>query len=450
MRLNRVHRTIAAVAAATVVGATLSACSGGTEDGGTGGAEGATAEEIEAALQEGGTMTYWTWTPQAEDQVAAFEAAYPNVDVELVDTQGAADNNTELQNAIAAGDGVPDVVQLEYQSIPQYQLPGQLTDLSAFGYAELEDLYTPSTWGAVTQNGGIWGLPQDSGPMALFYNKAVFDQYGIAVPATWDEYVEAGRKLHAADPTKFIANDGGGDAGTVTSLIWQAGGKPFQAEGETVTIDLADEGSQKWAEMYQPLIDEDLLGDIPGWSDEWFAALGDGTIATLTTGAWMPGVFESGAPAGAGNWRVAPMPTYDGTPANAENGGSAQVVPAAAENKLLGAGFLKWLNSSEESVELFLASGGFPATVADLQSDEFLSYESEYFGGQKINEVLVAGADSVNSGWAYLPWQSYANSIFTDTVGQAYLDKSSLTDGLAKWQAENATYGAEQGFTVSE
>ncbi|MFE7504468.1 ABC transporter substrate-binding protein [Promicromonospora sp. NPDC057488] len=443
------NRRVALGALAALMAASLTACSGGGgDDGGGGGAsEGASADEIEAALQEGGSMSYWTWTPQAETQVAAFEKAYPNVDVTLVDTVGAGDANTKLQNAIAAGTGVPDVVQIEYQSIPQFQLPGQLVDLTAFGFADLEDLYTPSTWGAISQQ-GIWGLPQDSGPMAFFYNQDVFDAAGVEVPTTWDEYKEAAAKIKQHDPETCIGNDTG-DAGFTTSMIWQAGGKPFHTENGEVTIDLADEGSTKWADMYQPLIDDELLCQLPGWSDEWYQALNDGTIGSVALGAWMPGILEDGVPDGKGKWRVAPMPTYDGTPTNAENGGSAESIPGAAENKLLAAGFLKWLNSSDESIEAFMETGGFPATVKQLESPEFLGYESEYFGGQKINEVLAAGAADVNEGWQYLPWQSYANSIFADTVGQSYLDKTSLTDGLAAWQEENVSYGTEQGFTVN-
>ena len=120
----------------------------------------------------------------------------------------------------------------------------------------------------------------------------------------------------------------------------------------------------------------------------------------------------------------------------------------ASKNKDLAAGFLKWLNSDPESIKIFLASGGFPGTVADLQSPEFKGVESEYFGGQKINEVLVAGAEAVSTGWQYLPWQSYANSIYSDTAGQAYLNHTDLADGLADWQAANAKYGAEQGYTI--
>jgi len=285
--------------------------------------------------------------------------------------------------------------------------------------------------------------------MALFYNKAVFDQFGIAVPTTWDEYVAAAQTLHAADPSKYITADLG-DAGFTTSMIWQAGGQPFQTDGTDVTIDLQDEGSKKWADTWNTLVENQLVAPISAWSDEWFQALGNGTIATLATGAWMPGNLESGAPDGAGNWRVAPMPTYDGKPASAENGGGGQAVTKQSSNPALAAGFLWWLNNSNDSISIFLESGGFPSTTSQLGSDEFLSAEPEYFGGQKINEVLAAAADSVVPGWQYLPFQVYGNSIFGDTVGQAYENHSDLNEGLTTWQDALVEYGNAQGFTVNK
>src|SRR3546814_8477225 len=38
------------------------------------------------------------------------------------------------------------------------------------------DQYTASTWSAVTADDAIYGLPQDSGPMVLLYNKEIFDR----------------------------------------------------------------------------------------------------------------------------------------------------------------------------------------------------------------------------------------------------------------------------------
>jgi multiple sugar transport system substrate-binding protein len=284
--------------------------------------------------------------------------------------------------------------------------------------------------------------------MAMFYNKTVFDKYGLTVPKTWDEYVADAQKLHAADPNAYITSDSG-DSGFTTSMIWQAGGRPFSADGTKVSINLQDDGTKKWTATWDKLVQGKLLSTVPGWSDDWFKALGNGSIATLVTGAWMPGVLESSVKDGAGAWRVAPIPTYDGTPTNAENGGGAQVVLKQSKNQALAAGFLKWLNNDPASIKVFLASGGFPSTTKDLNSSDFLATAPSYFGGQKINEVLVDGAKNVSTGWHYLPFQVYANSIYGDTVGQSYSSNTSLNPGLQAWQKALVTYGNQQGFTVT-
>jgi multiple sugar transport system substrate-binding protein len=437
-------RTTLVTAAVVSLGLTLAGCSGG----GGGGASEGSPEALDAALEEGGTISFWSWTPAATQQAEAFMEEYPNVTVEVVESGGASDQTLRLQNALTAGSGIPDVVSMEYQTIPQFQLAGELLDLTPYGFDELEDLYSASTWDSVTPVDGVWGLPQDSGPMAMFYNETVFTAAGIEVPATWDEYVAAGEALKAANPAQCIVADNG-NAGFVNSMIWQAGGRPYSVVGETVNINLQDEGSQKWAESWNRLVENGLNCEMSEWSDEWFASLSDGTIATVVSGAWMPGVFEASAPAASGQWRVAPTPTYDGTPANANIGGTGGVIPAQAENPDLGAAFLRWLLSEQASLDIFMGTGGFPSTVANLESTEFLEYESEYFGGQKINEVLVAGIDSVGEDWSYLPWQPYANSIAGETVGQSYLERSDLNEGLVSWQDANIEYAERQGFTVS-
>jgi multiple sugar transport system substrate-binding protein len=442
--IRRQGKAVVVLAATLALG--LAGCSSGSS-GDTPPAGGGSPDSVDAALSQGGTIIYWSWTPQAEEQVAAFEKAYPNVKVSYVNAGTGNDHYTKLQNAIKAGSGAPDVAQIEYQALPQFALTGALVDLDQYGFGAFEKDYTPSTWNSSKAGGRIYGLPQDSGPMALFYNKQVFDQYGIAVPKTWDEYLAAARKLHAADPAKYITNDNG-DAGFTTSMIWQAGGRPFATQDRSVTINLQDAGAKKWTAVWNQLLKEKLLGQTPSWTDEWYRALGNGTIATLVTGAWMPGVLESSVKDGAGKWAVAPMPSYDGQPVTAENGGSAQSVLKQSKNPALAAGFVRWLNHDENSIKVFLDSGGFPATTADLRSATFRDKASDYFAGQQVNQVLTAAADSVAKGWSYLPYQLYANGIYPDTVGKAYLNGSDIDTGLLDWQQALVDYGNQQGFTV--
>ncbi len=439
------RRGLAALAVAAVAAVSLAACSGTSGSGGNGGS----ASDLDAALKKGGELTYWTWTPSGQDQADAFMKAYPNVKVKVVNAGTATDEYKKLQNAVKAGSGAPDVAQIEYYALQQFALSDSLLDLNQYGMGDLKSKYTSSTWGAVNIDKGLYGLPQDSGPMVLLYNKSIFDKYGLTVPKTWDEYVADAAKLHQADPTKFITNDAG-DPGFAQPLIWQAGGRPYKTDGTKVTVNLQDKGTKKWADTWNKLLEPGLLSDIPTWSDDWYKALGNGTLSTIVTGAWMPGILEGSVKEGAGQWRVAPLPSYDGTPTTAENGGSAQSVIKQTKNPALAAAFLRWLNSSDDSINVFLKSGGFPSTTAQLNADSFLNEAPEYFGGQQINKVLVDASKNVSTGWQYLPFQVYANSVFADTVGKAYAAKSDLNAGLKSWQQNIVDYGNKQGFSVNK
>jgi multiple sugar transport system substrate-binding protein len=439
----------AAVATAAVLA--LAACGGGNDSssGSSGSGSGSTVSDadVQAALQKGGTLTVWAWEPTLKQVVTKFQEKYPNVKVNLVNAGTGNDQYTALQNAIAAGKGVPDVAQIEYFALPQFALGKSLTSLAGYGAENLKADFTPGPWSSVHSSNDIFALPMDSGPMAMFYNKDVFDKYGIKVPTTWQEFLDAARKLHKADPKAYITNDTG-DAGFTTSMIWQAGGKPYTVDGTNVSINFTDPGAAEYTKVWQQLISEKLLAPISSWSDQWFQGIGNGSIATLTTGAWMPANFVSSAPSGSGKWRVADMPQWTaGGTATAENGGSSLAIMDKGANKALAYGFMKYADDGD-GVQVRVDNGAFPATTAQLSSPSFLDTEFKYFGGQKANAIFAKSAQNVVTGWNYLPFQVYANSVFNDTVGKAYVSSTTLADGLKAWQDQSTKYGNEQGFTV--
>ncbi|MFD9872169.1 ABC transporter substrate-binding protein [Streptomyces niveus] len=438
-------RLLRGIALLSVLALGATACGG--SDGDSSDQKPVSAEDIQAALKKGGTVTVWAWEPTLEKVAADFQVKYPKVKINLVGERSGDKHYTALSNAISAEKGVPDVAQVEYFAVGQYSLTKGLTELSPFGAGKLADKYTPGPWNAVSDGDNVYGLPMDSGPMALFYNKKVFDKHKIAVPTTWDEYVDAARELHKADPEVFIANDAG-DAGFATSMLWQAGSRPYTVDGTEVKVDFSDAGAKKYTDTWQQLLDEKLLAPVNGWTDDWYKGLGDGTIATLATGAWMPANFVTGVPKAAGDWRAAPMPAWtEGDKASAENGGSSLALPALGRNKELAYAFAEYANAGD-GVPTRVEQGAFPATTAELRSAEFRDTEFEYFGGQKANEIFADSAANVADDWAYLPFQQYANSIFNDTVGKAYVSDTELAAGLKSWQDASVKYGKEQGFTV--
>ena len=435
---------------ASALALTLGACGGGSSPSAGGSSPSATTTASPTQSASGPVeITVWAWEPTLKAVVTAFQAANPDIKVDLQNVGGAADTYTKLDNAIAAGSGAPDIAQVEYYAVGQYAIPGKLADLTQFGAADLSSTFTTGTWNAVTlsNSGKVYGLPVDSGPMALFYNKATFDKAGISQPpATWDEFYQDAKKIRALGKNYYITTDNG-DAGFATSMMWQAGAKPFQVSSDAVTINLGEAGVVKFADFWQKMIDEDLINTrIPGWSDDWFKGLGDGTLATLITGAWMPANLIGSSPNASGNFRVAttPVPTA-GTPANSENGGSSLAILASSEKKEAAFKFLKF-NSAGDGVAIRLKGGNFPSTTADLAKADFLGYTDKYFGGQEYNKVLAQAAKDVLPGWSYLPYQVYANSIFGDKVKDAYSGKGKLKDAYAAWQTDLEKYGKENGF----
>ncbi|GHH94261.1 ABC transporter substrate-binding protein [Streptomyces capillispiralis] len=435
-----------ALVCALALGAT--ACGGSDDEGSA--PKTVSEADVRAALDKGGSLTVWAWEPTLKQVVADFEKEHPKVEVNLVNAGTGNDQYKALQNAMSAKKGVPDVAQVEYYAMGQYALTKQLTDLEGFGADKLADRYSPGPWNGVKAGGeGIYGLPMDSGPMALFYNKAVFDKHKIKVPTTWDEYVDAARDLKKADPKAYITNDAG-DAGFATSLLWQAGSRPYDVDGTTVGIDFSDEGAKTYTDTWQKLLDEKLVAPVTSWSDDWYKGLGDGTIATLAIGAWMPANLASGVKDAAGDWRVAPLPQWQaGGRASAENGGSALTLPELGGNEALAYAFVEYANAGK-GVDTRVKGGAFPATTAQLNSPAFQNTEFPYFGGQQANRIFAESAANVADDWSYLPYQVYANSIFNDTVGKAYVSGTKLADGLKSWQDASVKYGEEQGFTVEK
>jgi multiple sugar transport system substrate-binding protein len=444
--VRRWAQGLAVLTAATLGLTACSSSDSGSGSGSDGKASGAKA--VQSALAKGGTITVWAWEPTLKQVVTDFQTKYPKVHVKLVNAGSGNDQYTALQNAVQAGKGVPDVAQIEYFALGQFAYGKSVADVSSFGAKSLSKAYSSGPWSSVNVNGGIYGLPMDSGPMALFYNKKVFDKYKIPVPTTWDQYLSDAQKLHKADPKAYITADPG-DAGLTTSLIWEAGGKPYKVDGTKVSVDFSsDKGTATYDTMWQQLVSRHLLSPITPWSDQWYRGLADGTIATLSAGAWMPADFTSGVAAASGDWRVAPLPQWQaGAHASAENGGSALSVMQASTNKELAYAFLQYADQGA-GVQARIKGGAFPATTADLNSPAFLNTAFPYFGGQKANQIFSQSAKNVLPGWSYLPYQAYANSVFNDTVGKAYVSSTPLTTGLKSWQDASVRYGKQQGFSV--
>ncbi|SFR51856.1 ABC transporter substrate-binding protein [Microbacterium azadirachtae] len=439
MKKNIWMRAAVVVGAASLMMGALAGCQGGSDA-----AQGGSKADIDAALKKGGELTWWTWSDATQKQADAFTKEHPNVKIKVVKLDNPDAAVTKLQNAVKAGSGAPDIVPVEYQTMPQLTMAGALADMTSYGFDGYKDQFTASTWSSVNVNGKLVGIPMDSGPMVFIYNKDLYAAAGITeAPKTWDEFVKDSAAIHAKDPNTYIAT--GGDAGFFTSMIWASGGHPFKTDGEKVTIDLQDEGSKKFADMWGGMLQRGELSPLATWSDEWSKALNQDKLATLMMGSWMISGMDDH---GAGKWQVAPMPTWDGTPGSAENGGSGLSVTDQSKNKALAAAVLQFM--ADGTGRTLINQNGFPSTVKEFDNADWKSMTFAAYGDQKPNPIGADSAKSVIAGWQYLPFQGYANNVFGDSVGKAIGAKGDLNAALKEWQKTLVDYGNQQGFQVNK
>lgn len=433
----------------------LTACGGGGDGGDTGGG-GAPEEvgqaEIDEAMQTPTELTFWTWVPNIENEVALFEKQYPDIDVKVVNAGQGEPQYQKLRTALEAGEGAPDVVQMEFQYIPTFTITESLLDLRPYLADDFGDQFVEWTWQQVSgQDGEVWAVPQDSGPMGMLYRQDIFDQHGIEPPATWEEFAQAARTLHEADPNAYLTNLAPNQNGAYMGLLWQAGAEPFSSTApDQISINVNDEASQRVADYWSGLVQEGLVSTDPDFTDSWNQGLNSGRYATWLTAAWGPVFMQTAAPDTAGQWRAAPLPQWeDGEQVAGNWGGSTSAVVSTSENPIAAAKFAEFINTDPESARM-LATEQFlyPVTTDVLNDPEFLAAKPDFYGGQQVNQVFAEISETVDPEFTWPPFLDQAVSDWDETVGKSFADATDTSEALDEWQSRLVEYAEGQGFQV--
>lgn len=120
------------------------------------------------------------------------------------------DATTTLSNMITTGAQV-DIIYDSVGGAGNTIVPNGLQfDLSELVKKHRIDLnrFDPATLDAVKQFGGLYGFPVQGGGLVMYYNKDIFDKFGVAYPKDgmfWEEAIELGKKLTRNDNgTQYI------------------------------------------------------------------------------------------------------------------------------------------------------------------------------------------------------------------------------------------------------
>ncbi len=137
----------------------------------------------------------------SKEIVDKFIEEHPNINVTIQEAPWG-DFASKIATQIA-GNTMPDVWFQENATILGYGERGVAEELTPYIERDLnaED-YVDALYSAENADGQIWGVPHGVNPVALAYNKDLFEEAGLDYPAdewTYEELIEAAKELTITD-----------------------------------------------------------------------------------------------------------------------------------------------------------------------------------------------------------------------------------------------------------
>ncbi len=353
----------------------------------------------------------------------------PEIEVEsiFIDFYKARD---KFKESVKAGAG-PDIMRADRFWLPDFIREQAITDIQASTIKdEIEDM-VPVARGVVVHDGKYWAMPLSVDCLAMFYNKKHFAEKGLKVPANFDEFAEAARKLtdDASGRYGFFIYPNGW---YFEPFVYGFGGQYFNPEGR-----LAINSDEVRKAMEYLLYLKDQLRVVPPVNlrsnayQTMISSFKSGQVSMIFTGPWAIRTIIGGTAfkddnnnLGIGQLPEGPHGTYSPT------GCQTLVISKNSKNYDAALKFLRYMFSPEVQKQLSVVNFGLPArrtvfAAPELKRDPYL---------QTFIRQLQMSRNVFNSplrGEIYKPLGEKLQMVLNGDLTPEY----ALNDFVAEWKA---------------
>lgn len=226
-----------------------------------------------------------------------FMKKYPNIKVEH-EAMASRQYDQRIQ-ALAASQDLPDIVTT--QMFPQYKemaasgLFMDLTDTDIVKSGIFDDIAAT----CLVKDGKVYGLTWNHLAVGAFYNKDIFNEYGLEIPTNWDEFLNVCETLKQNGVTPIVSDLG--DGWTSMYIINNAAGNLIYGDNPDYDEELIS-GSKKltdpaWVDIFTKIkyvYDQGYYGENPmgGKYEQSLSDFANGKGAMHIIGTWVIPVFD--------------------------------------------------------------------------------------------------------------------------------------------------------------
>lgn len=311
------------------------------------------------------TESYW------QGVIKDFEAQNPTVHVDLHLYTG--DEGASQIDALIQRGHPPELARIPSNALPQYVSEGLIQPLDSYLTPDYRAFFIPSliNRGAQYQD-RTFGLPLNVTVQALYYNKTLLQQAGIAAPpATWDDLRSDALKISPLSNNVWgfglLGSGTGTDLGFY-DFLWGEGGQPLTPDGIRASFD--SEPGVTALTYLRGLVADGATEPDPSQATQSSleASFLNGQYGMIVSTTKLAQTLTDQHPF---PWGVAALP-YDTTPAHVGIVDDL-VMFQQADNKDLAWQFIQFLYQPKYRVELDVKEGALPATIPSAAAPEIVN-----------------------------------------------------------------------------
>lgn len=395
----------------------------------------------------GGKPELLIWVDSVREPAAKAYQDSVNGDVDVtIEVVDVADLQTKISLFNTTGSGWPDVVFAQPNDIAAWAEPsnGYAANLSETLDPSVIEAYNGANdWCLI--EGDYYCLKNDLAQSVLWYDAPLFEQLGLTVPTTMEEFATEAMKLK---DTGYVAG-AIGDQNFYSSYLWPSGCPMAAAQDmTTVRIDPDAEECARVADLVQPLVDAGVLDTRSSFDAGFLADVAQKGKVAMTLGPSWFGEFvlrpESSWAIPSGHVAAAPMPTWDGND-NAYSGEWGGGIWVASSHSKFPEAAAEAATFLATDPEMMTDSVTFPGSEPAFQAWSTRVSGDEYYAVDPI-PAMVQQATLIN------PSEKPVRFDLQGTVGSVLQTEinagTPIADAVRKFQDELIQLAPGSGYKV--
>lgn len=412
--------------------ATLAGC-GGSSTGGdassdnSGSSDGQVTIKFVHKFPEAARMEFF------EKVVADFEAANPNIKIEMT-AYGDEEIKDKTRVLLGSADAPDIFFTWSGERIMQYVRSGNSMDITKYFEedSEWKDSFNQSMLETCNKDGSYWAVPWDYSSKEIIYNKAVFEAAGITeLPTTWTEFLDCCEKIKATGVTPIAV--GNQYSWVVCHFLTTLNGKlvPQETTEKNYSMEeiaYTDPGYAEALDMMAELYELGYINaDVNSMTWETSQAMvREGTAGMVYEEVQNFVTYEVMGD----NWGYFDFPEIEG--ANGEEGfitGGPDVfmVNSESEHPDEAITFLKYITSAEVQAQMVYDLGFLPTTAVELDETKCLPAIIEVIEKNMNAPGISEWLDCVIDQTVSDTWLTGCQTIFTGETGASIMEQVSAT-----------------------